>query len=302
MDDKQHNEPGAKTTVWPAATGANLKHHETPHTPRATCAPAAVNATDGRPAAILALNVYDFFAQLGKRVINPGGIDGRDRLLAELKIKPGSRVLEVGCGSGHTACALAERFQCQVTAVDLSARMVAAARTRVAQAGLKSQVRCEVADVTWLPFASATFDYVIVQAVLMFVDKARALAEIRRVLKPGGQLGGIEFAWRQTPPTSVRDATHNICGCTVLEFHPRGEWAEWLERAGFDRVQSDERPFALLSIPGFLRDEGILNSLRVVRRVLRRRAHRQRMIGIWRHFARHRAHFSYVVLTGYKLS
>ncbi len=298
MDDKQHVESGVRQPGRPATTGAYSKLPEIPHAPPAACGFAdAENQT-----ALVALNVYDFFARMGKRVINPGGITGRDRLLAELNIRPGSRVLEVGCGSGHTACVLAERFQCQVTAVDISANMIVAARTRVAQAGLESQVRCEVADVTWLPMASATFDYVIVQAVLMFVDKTRALAEIRRVLKPGGQFGGIEFSWQQTPPENVRDATQNICGCTVLEFHPRGEWAEWLQRAGFDRVQSDEQPFALLSIPGFLRDEGIFNSLRVLGRVLRRSAHWQRMIGIWRHFARHRAHFSYVVLTGHKPS
>jgi SAM-dependent methyltransferase len=301
MDEKKHIMPGGKKSTWPALAGSGPEHHETPYPRAATRVSAAANAAAERTA-ILTLNAYEFFAQLGKRVINPGGIAGRDRLLAVLKPMPGSRVLEVGCGSGHTACYLAERFQCQVTAVDLSAIMIAAARQRVADAGLSSRVQCETADVTWLPFAESTFDYVIVQAVLMFVDKTRALAEIHRVLKPGGRLGGIEFAWRQTPPESVRDATQNICGCTVLEFHPRGEWAAWLLHAGFDRVQSDERPFALLSIPGFLRDEGVLNSLRVVGRVLRRRANRQRMAGLWRHFARHRAHFSYVVLTGQKIS
>lgn len=301
MDDKQRIVSGGINTVWPAITRTSRAHHEPTCVRPASSGSANASSTDDQTA-IQALNVYDFFAKLGKRVINPGGIAGREQLFAQLNIKPGSRVLEVGCGSGHTACVMAERFQCQVTAVDLSASMVVAARARVAQAGLESRVRCEVADVTWLPFAEASFDYVIVQAVLMFVDKARALAEIHRVLKPGGQLGGIEFAWQHTPPENVRESTHNICGCTVLEFHPRGIWAKWLERADFGRVQSDERPFALLSIPGFLRDEGVLNSLRVAGRVLRRRSHRQRMIEIWRHFSRQRAHFSYVILTGHKFS
>lgn len=250
--------------------------------------------------AALSLNVYDFFAHLGKNVINPGGLDGRDRLLAELDIKPGSRVLEIGCGSGHTACYLAQRFHCQVTAVDLSATMIRAARQRVAEHELEAQVHCETGDICWLPFAEGSFDYVIIQAVLMFVDKTRALSEIRRVLKPGGRMGAIEFAWHQPPPTGVRDDTQKVCGCSVLEFHTRDEWAGWLQRLNYQQVQAQEHPFALLSILGFIRDEGMVNCLRIMSRILYRRANIRRLAQIWGHFARHRAHFRYALLTAHK--
>lgn len=251
-------------------------------------------------AAVKHLNVYDFFAHLGKNVINPGGLLGRDRLLAELDIKPGSRVLEIGCGSGHTACYIAQRFHCQVTAVDLSEDMIRAARWRVQEARLQSQVRCEIADICWLPFSEASFDYVIIQAVLMFVDKTRALSEIRRVLKPGGRLGAIEFSWHQPPPVEVRDNTQKICGCSVLEFHTRDEWSVWLQRMNYRQVQAEEHPFALLSIRGFLRDEGIVNCLRILGRLVYRRDHIRRLMQIWEHFARHRAHFRYALLTAHK--
>lgn len=257
--------------------------------------------TSGVMNAALTLNVYDFFAHLGKNVINPGGLDGRDRLLAELDIKPGGRVLEIGCGSGHTACYLAQRLQCQVTAVDLSATMIRAARRRVAEAGLEGQVRCETADICWLPFAEGSFDYVIIQAVLMFVDKTRALSEIRRVLRPGGQLGAIEFAWHQPPPVGVRDDTQKICGCSVLEFHTQDEWAGWLQRLNYQQVHAEEYPFALLSILGFIRDEGIVNCLRILSRILYRRDNVRRLVQIWGHFARHRAHFRYALLTARKI-
>lgn len=266
--------------------------------PTSGCDLAAASVT---AAAALSLNVYDFFAHLGKNIINPGGLAGRDRLLAELDIKPGSRVLEIGCGSGHTACYLAQRFHCQVMAVDLSANMIRAARQRVADAGLETRVRCETADICWLPFAEESFDYVIIQAVLMFVDKTRALSEIRRVLKPGGRLGAIEFAWHQPPPEEVRDNTQKICGCSVLEFHTRDEWSAWLQRLNYRHAQAEEHPFALLSIMGFVRDEGIVNCLRIVGRILYRRDHIRRLMQIWGHFARHRAHFRYALLTAYKM-
>lgn len=255
---------------------------------------------NGNGDAALDLNVYDFFAHLGKNVINPGGLAGRDRLLAELDIKPGSRVLEIGCGSGHTACYIAQGFHCQVTAVDLSQEMVRAAQRRIRQTGLEAQVRCEIADICWLPFAGDSFDYVIIQAVLMFVDKTRALSEIRRVLKPGGWLGAIEFAWHQPPPDGVRDDTKKICGCSVLEFHTCDEWSGWLQRLNYRQVQAEEHPFALLSILGFIRDEGIVNCLRILGRILCRRDNIQRLAQIWGHFARHRAHFRYALLTAHK--
>lgn len=283
--------PRTNKSAWPAAVGALSKSPQPPRSSSNAC------ANSGTDSSVPALNVYDFFAKLGKRVINPGGIAGRNRLLAALDIQPGSRVLEIGCGSGHTACYLAERFHCQVTAVDLSAGMIAAARQRVTKAGLQAQVRCETADIAGLPFAEHSFDYVIVQAVLMFVDKARALTEIQRVLKPGGQFGAIEFAWHQPPPDAVRDGTHQVCGCRVLEFHTCDEWASWLQRLRYQGVQSQEHAFALLSIPGFVRDEGIINCLRILSRVLRQRGSIPRMVEIWGHFARHRAHFCYVLMT-----
>lgn len=267
-------------------------------TPISPCGLKEASVTD---AAAMNLNVYDFFAHLGKNVINPGGLAGRDRLLAELDIKPGSRVLEIGCGSGHTACHLAQRFHCQVTAVDLSATMIRATRRRVAEDGLEAQVRCETADICWLPFAEDSFDYVIIQAVLMFVDKTRALNEIRRVLKPGGRLGAIEFAWHQPPPTEVRDDTQKICGCSVLEFHTRDEWTGWLQRLNYQCAQTEEHPFALLSILGFIRDEGIVNCLRIMSKILHRRDNIRRLTQIWGHFARHRAHFRYALLTAHKM-
>ena len=277
-------------STWPSAVAPLTSSTTTAHANNAC-------AKDGRDPSVPALNVYDFFAGIGKRVINPGGTAGRNRLIAALDIQPGSRILEIGCGSGHTACYLAEHFQCQVTAVDLSATMIAAARRRVAEAGLQARVHCETADIAWLPFAAHSFDYVIVQALLMFVDKARALTEIQRVLKPGGQFGAIEFAWHEPPPDSVRVSTQEVCGCRVLEFHTCAQWADWLQRLRYQVIQTQEHAFGLLSITGFIRDEGIINSLRVLSRVLRRRGNIQRMAQIWGHFARHRAHFRYALLT-----
>ena len=247
---------------------------------------------------ILSLNTYDFMAHLGKQVINPGGLHGRDRLLSLLDLRPGDHVLEIGCGTGQAACHIAERYGCKVTAIDISASMIESARRQVTRRGLSELVTCEVANITALPYATGQFDYVIAQAVLMFVDQNQALNEIHRTLKPGGRFAGLEFSWRQMPPDPVRDQTYRICGCSTLEFHSVEDWAQRLADNGIGGVQASEHPFNLLSIRGFLRDEGLGNSLQIAGKVLRRKANLVRMRQIWNHFSGNLDYFSYAVLSG----
>jgi SAM-dependent methyltransferase len=96
----------------------------------------------------------------------------------------GERVLDVGCGTGNLTVAVLERdATARVEAIDFEPAFVAAAAARVA--GRDVSVR--QGDAKALPFADGAFDRVLSQLVLHFVgDAARAIAEMRRVLRPGG--------------------------------------------------------------------------------------------------------------------
>ncbi len=247
------------------------------------------------------LNTYDFMSYIGKEIINPGGVTGREQILSRLKIKRGNHVLEIGGGNGHAACHIARTYGCKVTTIDISPRSVEEAVERAAEERLSHLVRCEAGDVSKLRFAEGTFDAVICQAVMMFVDQDQALSEVRRVLKPGGAFGGLEFSWKMTPTPEVRDATYEICGCKTLRFHDREGWVGKLRDAGFIRPSGEEYSFGLLSVRGFLRDEGIVNSLQIAGKVISCRATLMRMSEIWSHFSRNLDYFSYVVLTGEKI-
>lgn len=251
---------------------------------------------------ILHLGTYDFMAHIGKRVINPGGLTGRAQVLEHLQIERGSRVLEIGSGTGHAACDIAARYGCHVTATDLSPSMIEEARETVTARGMAGRVVCQVADVTRLPFETDQFDYVVVQAVLMFVNRnwSAALGEIQRVLKPAGRYAGLEFTWRAEPPDEVRHWTDTVCGCPSMVFLSTPGWKRELERAGFDHIYANEEPFNMLSMTGFLRDEGVRNSMKIFGRLLRRRANLVRMTQIWRHFSTNLRFFSYTVLAGSK--
>jgi len=89
----------------------------------------------------------------------------------------GRRVLDVGCGTGRLATALAERESCKVWGVDRSAEMLEVARARVpAGVGLKQGVAEE------LPFKDAWFERSVTQLSLHLWDRPRAFAELRRVV------------------------------------------------------------------------------------------------------------------------
>jgi SAM-dependent methyltransferase len=105
----------------------------------------------------------------------------------------GSLVLEAGCGVGAQTVTLAARSpQARVVSVDISAASLKQAKARVEKAGLRN-VMFQEADIHHLPFSDAHFDHVFVCFVLEHLARPEAaLAELRRVLKPGGTLTVIE--------------------------------------------------------------------------------------------------------------
>lgn len=123
----------------------------------------------------------------------------------------GDRVLDVGCGTGVLARAAADRVGAdgRVTGLDLNAGMLAVARR------LRPQVDWREGDATNLPFASNSFDAVVSQYALMyFPDRAAALKEMVRVLRPGGRLaiavwGPFE---RATSYVTLTEIARRRCG------------------------------------------------------------------------------------------
>jgi SAM-dependent methyltransferase len=100
----------------------------------------------------------------------------------------GGAVLDVGCGTGEITVRLAEAWpRASFVGIDLEEPHLARARARCARFG--SRVRFETGDAMAMPFGDATFDFVVCRHLLQAVpDAARVLAEIRRVLRPGGRV------------------------------------------------------------------------------------------------------------------
>ena len=117
--------------------------------------------------------------------------------LSVANLRRGQRALDVAGGSGDLAAGLARQVGAQglVILSDINAAMLARGRDRLIDAGLVRQVHCVQADAASLPFPDRSFDCVTIGFGLRNVtDKAAALASMRRVLRPGGQLLVLEFS------------------------------------------------------------------------------------------------------------
>jgi demethylmenaquinone methyltransferase/2-methoxy-6-polyprenyl-1,4-benzoquinol methylase len=129
------------------------------------------------------------------------------RLAIELAgVRPGYRVLDLAAGTGDLTRQLAARVGADGTVVsaDINAAMLGIGRDRLLDRGVAGHVTYVQADAECLPFAADSFDLVTIGFGLRNVtDKARALASMHRVLKPGGRLLVLEFS-RPTLPLAAR--------------------------------------------------------------------------------------------------
>lgn len=107
-----------------------------------------------------------------------------EEFVDRLNLQPGTRVLDVACGTGNLAIPAA-RHRAQVWGVDITANLLAQARERAAAEGLKAAF--DEGDVEELPFPDAHFDVVMTMFGAMFAPRPElAAAELARVCRPGG--------------------------------------------------------------------------------------------------------------------
>jgi demethylmenaquinone methyltransferase/2-methoxy-6-polyprenyl-1,4-benzoquinol methylase len=177
------------------------------------------------------------------------------RALAPRLAQPGSRALDLCCGTADLALELARVSQGSVVGSDFVHVMLVLAQQKIRRAG--TSLALVEADALNLPFADGSFD--VVTAAFGFRNLAnygRGLEEIRRVLKPGGEVGILEFAlperglfaalyrfyFHRVLPwvgglVSGSRATYTYLPASVERFPDCDGFAGWMERAGFRAVR-----------------------------------------------------------------
>ncbi len=148
-----------------------------------------------------------------------------DILMRLLRLKPGCRVLEVGCGGGAFLSRLKEAG-CDAVGVDFLEEAVAATRELVEQAAVFQ------ADAARLPFEDSTFDRVVAHHLVEHLpDLPGALGEWKRVLTPGGTIVICTPNRLYPSPRIFDDPSH-------LHIYDRAELCYTVERAGFSVARS----------------------------------------------------------------
>lgn len=167
-----------------------------------------------------------------------------ERVVREAGIAPGMRVLDVGCGTGVIIPFLLNALQGTggVTAVDISPGMLEVARGK----GFPDCVRFVLADVTEADFADASFDCAVLNAVFPhFEDAAGALANIRRMLVPGGILCISHPVGREAVNRVHREASGVVNGDIV---QGPAEMSAILTACGFVSVSVRDEPEFYLAL------------------------------------------------------
>lgn len=135
------------------------------------------------------LPLYDLITKL------MGADQARRALLDQAALKSGQHVLDVGCGTGTLAILLKRRYpRIEIIGVDPDAKALARAKHKARRAGVFPQFDQGFADS--LAYPAESFDHVFSSFMLHHLDreqKERMLREIRRVLKPGGQVHLLDF-------------------------------------------------------------------------------------------------------------
>lgn len=159
-------------------------------------------------------------------------------------LRPDARVLDAGCGPGTITVGLAARVpDGSVVGVDASGDVLAEARA-TATAAAATNLSFEVGDVTALRFDDGTFDVVHVHQVLQHLpDPVAALAELRRVCRPGGVVAAREgdygaMCWYPSSPDldEWRDLYQAVARATGGEPDGGRHLAAWARAAGFSDV------------------------------------------------------------------
>jgi SAM-dependent methyltransferase len=154
----------------------------------------------------MAEQVWDSFARLNagerfKRQSAEMGAAVTEAIVQEAQVAPGMRVLDLACGSGEPSISIAALLKGtgQVVGVDMAELPLEVARERASKRGL-SNVEYRQADVHALPFADESFDRVTSRlGVMFFGDLAKALGEMRRVLKPSGRVALLGWGAMEQP-------------------------------------------------------------------------------------------------------
>jgi ubiquinone/menaquinone biosynthesis C-methylase UbiE len=216
------------------------------------------SVADSAPAVSCCSAFYeqDWVRHLAEDIFHPGGEELTQKTIAAMNLGPGASIADLGCGTGTSALMLAGDPGLNINAIDIGEDNIRRARDRLSTEGkTPGNVRFQQADAHELPFEDGQFDGVLAECTFsLFSNQETVLTEIKRVLKPRGQLGVTDMAVGGPLPDDIASV---VAPWTCLvDAVDQQAYAETFTRAGFEiREFSDE-------------SDGLINLINLLKRKL----------------------------------
>jgi SAM-dependent methyltransferase len=245
-------------------------------------------------------DIFDFMAKyVGMSVLHPGGFTSTNRLLSFLNLSKDKRVLDIACGKGTTSILIAKKFGCKITGIDISPSLIEDAKKLAKKNSVENLIDFQVADATKLQFNDNEFDASIAQAMLVLIDdKVSVIREALRVIKPSGVAGWIELTWQEEPTEQfMKQVSEVICAYCMLNVKMLDVWKNLFIQSGASNLKTEIHPMYFSGFLGMIRDEGLSNSIRIIKKFLTESKVRNRMNTMDKFFKNNQDIFGYGIYT-----
>lgn len=192
----------------------------------------------------------DWVRNLAEDIFHPGGEDLTRKTIAAMQLAENASIADLGCGTGSSAILLAKENNFRVSAMDISAANIERATERAEKAGVL--IRFNQSDVNQLPYADNELDAVLAECTFsLFQQQSAVLAEISRVLKPGGKLAITDMA---TGGVLSEDITAVLAPWTCLaEAVGQEAYTDMFVAAGFEIQAVEDESDGLISLVRMLK-------------------------------------------------
>lgn len=248
---------------------------------------------------------HTFLASLGKKRLRPGGKKASKFLFEEIKNKNKLKILEVACNMGTTTFELLKKYKLEkITSCDLDSKVIDIARKSAVKKRLENKTNFIVADAINLPFEDESFDVVINEAMLTMINdknRIKIINEYRRVLKPNGVLLTHDVLLTNEETKVQKEVISNLSRAINVHVNPLTlkNWQERFISNGFKIKAIKTGPMSLMSPYGMIQDEGIINTLKIVKNALKNE-NKHQFKRMYKTFKKYRNDLGYIAIVSIK--